>query len=155
MWRVARAGLEREIANLGARGYREPTEYRGVVHEWNATGYDLLRADRWLYAFASADCKLVKIGMVLVGERLRPRLTEVRRKSGRPDLVEVWRGCMASTTHEEAEHIESVVRHWLTGAAGFSYVGQVDWLATPKGFGPADWDLVLTAALAESVRFGR
>ena len=60
--------------------------------------------------------------MVLTEQRLRPRLTEVRRS----DLTEVWRGRLPETTHEEASHIESVVRRWLTWKAGFTYVGQVD-----------------------------
>ena len=102
------------------------------MHEWNAIGYDLLRTDRWLYAFATADNTLVKIGMVLTEQRLRPRLSEVRQKSGHRDLIEVWRSRVPASTHEEVEHIEAVVRHWLTGKAGFSYVGQVDWLAAPK-----------------------
>jgi hypothetical protein len=59
------------------------------------------------------------------------------------------------STHEEVEHIESVVRHWLTGQAGFAYVGEVDWLATPDRFDPSGWGRVLDAALWESVRFGR
>lgn len=125
------------------------------MHEWNETGYDLLRTDRWLYAFATADHSLVKIGMVLTEQRLRPRLTEVRRKSRRSDLTEVWRGRLPETTHEEAEHIESVVRHWLTGKAGFSYVGQVDWLAPPAGFDVTSWADKLNQAVSESLSFGR
>lgn len=125
------------------------------MHEWNETGYDLLRTDRWLYAFATADNSLVKIGMVLTEQRLRPRLTEVRRKSRHSDLTEVWRGRLSETTHEEAEHLESVVRHWLTGKAGFSYVGQVDWLAPPLGFDPHSWAVVLDEAVASALRFGR
>ena len=125
------------------------------MHEWNAIGYDLLRTDRWLYAFATADHRLVKVGMVLDERRLRPRLTEVRRKSRRPDLEEVWRSVLTAVTHEEAEHIESVVRHWLTGVAGFSYVGEVDWLAAPETLDPSDWSVVLDLAVAESLRFGR
>lgn len=125
------------------------------MHEWNDTGYDLLRTDRWLYAFATADNALVKIGMVLTEKRLRPRLTEVRRKSRHSDLTEVWRGHLPRTTHEEAEHIESVVRHWLTGTAGFSYVGKVDWLAPPAGFDGALWAVVLNQAVSESLSFGR
>jgi hypothetical protein len=152
---VAADGLEREVVDLGTRSGPSRQGYGCFVHEWNATGYDLLRADRWLYAFATEDHRLVKVGMVLVEERLQPRLAEVRRKSKRPDLSEVWRGCMSGTTHEEAEHIESVVRHWLTGNAGFSYVGQVDWLASPPAFDRADWEHVLDCALRESLRFGR
>jgi hypothetical protein len=125
------------------------------MHEWNATGYDLLRTDRWLYAFATADNTLVKIGMVLTEQRLRPRLSEVRRKSGHRDLIEVWRGRVPESTHEEVEHIESVVRHWLTGQAGFSYVGQVDWLATPMDFDTSAWSTVLDDAVAAAIRFGR
>lgn len=125
------------------------------MHEWNETGYDLLRTDRWLYAFATADHSLVKIGMVLTEQRLRPRLTEVRRKSRHSDLTEVWRGRLPETTHEEAEHIESVVRHWLTGNAGFAFVGQVDWLAPPAGFDVTSWADVLNQAVSESLSFGR
>lgn len=125
------------------------------MHEWNETGYDLLRTDRWLYAFATVDNALVKIGLVLTEHRLRPRLTEVRRNSRHTDLTEVWRGRLPETTHEEAEHIESVVRHWLTGSAGFSYVGQVDWLAPPAGFDTASWAAVLDEAVESAVRFGR
>lgn len=125
------------------------------MHEWNETGYDLLRTDRWLYAFATADNSLVKIGMVLTEQRLRPRLTEVRRKSRRSDLTEVWRGRLPETTHEEAEHIEAVVRHWLTGKAAFSHVGLVDWLAPPAGFDVTSWADVLNQAVSESLSFGR
>jgi hypothetical protein len=67
----------------------------------------------------------------------------------------VWRGRLDAATHEEAEHIESVVRHWLTGTAGFAYVGEVDWLGAPAGFDVSRWADILDTALRESVRFGR
>lgn len=125
------------------------------MHEWNEIGYNLLRKDRWLYAFATADNSLVKIGMVLTEQRLRPRLTEVRLKSRRRDLTEVWRSRLPETTHEEAEHIEAVVRHRLTVKAAVSYVGLVDWLAPPAGSDVISWADVLNQAMSESLSFGR
>ena len=53
-----------------------------MKHDWNETGYDLIRADRWLYVFGAPGDDVVKVGLVLLEERLKPRLREVAKKLG-------------------------------------------------------------------------
>jgi hypothetical protein len=120
------------------------------VANWNSTGYDLNRGERWLYAFLTADGSRVKIGLVLTKGRLTGRVREVARKN--PGLAEVAATSLSGVTHQEAEHIESVVRHWLCASSGFEHSGLVDWLNVPAP-PPADWQALLDRAVAASMAF--
>lgn len=122
--------------------------------QWNATGYDMSVSDRWLYAIATADRRQVKIGLVLREERIQRRLAELRRKYKAPDLELVAQCVLKDVNHPEAEHLESVVRHWLCGKAGFRHNGKVDWLDAPVQ-PPPEWPRLLETAIDAARRFGR
>ena len=117
-----------------------------MKHEWNETGYDLIRTERWLYVFGGPNDSTVKVGLVLLEERLEPRLREVAKKHGRPDLEQRAAAPLKEVTHEEAEHIESAVRWWLTRNRECEFVGVVDWLRGPSI--DCDWQTMLEDAVA-------
>lgn len=142
--RVHHGSTKRERRQVG------PTVW--WVANWNATGYDLSRRERWLYAFLTVDGIQVKVGLVLTKERLAGRLREVARKN--PGLTQVAATPLRGVTHQEAEHIESVVRHWLCASSGFDHSGLVDWLNVPDP-PPEDWQALLDGAVAASLTFGR
>lgn len=121
--------------------------------DWNATGYDMAVGDRWLYMFAPPDRSVVKVGLVLKQQRLVGRLREVRRAHGM-ELEQMAASVLPGVNHPEAEHIESTVRHWLCGVAGFKHSGLVDWLTVPVP-SPDDWQGLLDWAVAVSISFGR
>lgn len=114
--------------------------------EWNSTGYDVSRGTRWLYAFLDCEHQLVKVGLVLTEERLSARLREVAKKH--PGVHQVAASPLRGVTHQEAEHIESAVRHWMTTAHDFGHAGLVDWLTVP-GEPPSDWKALLDSAVVE------
>jgi len=114
----------------------------------------MARGDRWLYAFAGAGSATVKIGLVLREDRLVPRLREVQRFTCQADLRQVAASILHGVNHPEAEHIESVVRHWLCGGAGFAHSGLVDWLVVPDP-PPEDWQSLLDSAVRAATVFGR
>lgn len=123
-----------------------------MKHDWNETGYDLIRTDRWLYVFGVPDDAVVKVGLVLLEERLEPRLREVAKKSGKPDLRLLGASAMVNVNHEEAEHIESAVRLWLTRCRGCEFVGVVDWIRGPST--TCDWQAMLDDAVSAIMRIG-
>lgn len=105
----------------------------------------MIRTDRWLYVFGSPGDAVVKVGLVLLEERLEPRRREVAKKSGRSNLEQFAAVPMPNVTHEEAEHIESAVRWWLTRNRGCEFVGVVDWLRGPES--DPDWQTMLQDAV--------
>lgn len=125
-----------------------------VAPLWNSTGYDMAVGDRWLYAIATGDRRQVKVGLVLREERIPRRVTELRRKYKMPDLELVAQCVLRDVNHPQAEHLESVVRHWLCGRAGFTHNGRVDWLDTPVPQ-PTDWSRLLEEAVDAARSFGR
>jgi hypothetical protein len=124
----------------------------GVSHaeqmpEWNETGYDLLKQDRYVYAFLSGPGTEVKVGMVGVSERLAPRLREVAKKWNDPALQMVGSSVVPNVDSQTVESIEAVIRHWLVFAAGFEHSGRVDGLRVPTP-PPGDWSELLAEAVA-------
>ncbi|MBM4231916.1 MAG: hypothetical protein FJ184_14500 [Gammaproteobacteria bacterium] len=122
--------------------------------DWGPGGYDRTVMDRWLYAVANPETRVVKVGMVLDEERLAPRLNEIRRKQNAPHLEMIAKSVVPNVDHEETEHIESTVRLWLTRAKGFSFVGEVDWLAFPTAYDPANMQRDLDDAIRAAINFG-
>jgi hypothetical protein len=122
--------------------------------DWGPGGYDRVVADRWLYAVGDTNTRLVKVGMVLDEERLRPRLVEIRRKQKTPDLEMLAHSVVRNVNHEEVEHIESAVRLWLTRAKAFSFIGQVDWLSAPVDYTFVDIQQDLDEAVLAATNFG-
>ena len=122
--------------------------------DWGPGGYDRVVADRWLYAVGDRNTGLVKVGMVLDEERLNPRLTEIRRKHPTRELEMFARSVVANVNHEEVEHIESTARLWLTRARGFSFVGEVDWLAAPVAYDFTLMQIHLDDAISAAVTLG-
>ena len=122
--------------------------------DWGPGGYDRVVADRWLYAIGDSETGHVKVGMVLDEERLAPRLTEIRRKHPHRQLEMFARSVVPYVNHEEVEHIESTARLWLTRARGFSFIGEVDWLAAPDAYDFAVMQADLDEAIAVAVALG-
>jgi len=122
--------------------------------DWGPGGYDRTVMDRWLYAVANLETRVVKVGMVLDEERLAPRLIEIRRKQNAPQLEMIAKSVVRSVNHEETEHIESTARLWLTRAKGFSFVGEVDWLGFPTAYDPANMQSDLDDAIRAAINFG-
>lgn len=121
---------------------------------WGAGGYDKIVTDRYLYAFAAPNDRLVKVGMVLDKDRLQPRLQAVRRKERRKDLEMITHTVVPNVNHEETEHIESVARLWLVRAHGFSFVGRVDWLEAPVSCPQSEWQQLLDRAVMQGMSLG-
>ncbi len=105
--------------------------YDSEVPEWNDTGYDLTRQERFVYAFLTSSGTEVKVGMVGVEARLAPRLREVAKKWNDPGLRMVGHWVVPHVNSQTVEHVESVIRHWLVVAAGFEHSGRVDGLTVP------------------------
>jgi hypothetical protein len=114
------------------------------VPEWNPSGYDVTRGTRWLYAFLSPDERMVKVGLVLTRGRPPGRLREVAKKH--PSVMQVAASPLAGVTHQEAERVESAVRHWLAAVYEFEHAGLVDWLILPES-PPCDWQALLDSAV--------
>lgn len=125
-----------------------------VLRRWGVGGYDEIVTDRYLYAFAAPNDRLVKVGMVLDEGRLRHRLRDVRRNERRKDLEMIAHSVVPNVNHEETEHIESVARLWLVRVQGFSFVGKVDWLLAPEYLPQSDWQSLLDKAVMEGRTFG-
>ncbi|MEY2626679.1 MAG: hypothetical protein RJB08_438, partial [Actinomycetota bacterium] len=119
--------------------------------DWGPSGYDRVVADRWLYAIGDRNAGLVKVGMVLDEERLTPRLSEIRRKHQTRQLEMLARSVVPDVNHEEVEHVESTARLWLTRARGFSFIGEVDWLAAPNEYDFALMQEHLSEAIAAAI----
>lgn len=115
--------------------------------EWNAAGYDLLRQDRFIYAFLPESGFEVKIGMVGEHASLERRRREVARRWGYSDLKLVGHAVVPKVDSQTVEHVEAVIRHWLVVAANFRHAGRVDWLQVPTP-SPEDWDALLAEAVA-------
>ena len=123
--------------------------------DWGPSGYDRVVADRWLYAIGDRNSGLVKVGMVLDEERLTPRLSEIRRKNQTRQLEMLARSVVPAVNHEEVEHVESTARLWLTRARGFSFIGEVDWLAAPNEYDFALMQEHLSEAIAAAIALGK
>ena len=92
-----------------------------AVPEWNETGYDLVRQDRYVYTFLTGSCAEVKVGMAGVKGRLGARLREVAKKWNDPEIRMVGSAVVPDVDSQTVESIEAVIRHWLVLAAGFEH----------------------------------
>lgn len=120
---------------------------------WSSSGYDLNRGDRWLYAFLTRDGARVKVGLVLTEARLARRLREVAKACNEPELKMVATSVLPNVTHQEAEHLESIARHWIARQPGFDHAGSVDWLVAP-GDDNIEWQELLDSSVDAAMAVG-
>lgn len=92
---------------------------------WNDAGYDTEVGCRCLYMFLDEAERVVKVGLVLHPSRVERRRREVANdaKRRRPNLVCVAQASLHGVSHQTAEHLESVTRHWLVNAHRFEHAG--------------------------------
>ena len=76
------------------------------VPEWNETGYDVLKQDRYVYAFLTGSGAEVKVGMVGVSGRPAPRLREVAKKGNDPDIQMVGSCVVPNVDSQTIETVE-------------------------------------------------
>lgn len=108
--------------------------------EWNAAGYDMALATRYVYAFVRSDRSRVKVGTVGRWSRLASRLREVANQTGDPDLWHAADVAVHNIDGHALEGIEASMQTWLAFAAGLPFAGAVDWLTIPDGSPARDFD---------------